>query len=309
MTLSVAPMPLFSQEFFDSVIDALAEQRNGDWNLLNADMDQDRRERDEYIANSLRSCALVCKSWYSRSVRHIWSHVCIDNSCSKSHIHALLLHLSSRWKLMEHIRHVDVHLSDEKADLSHPFLALCSLLPRVPSFRIQSLNDKNPFYDWTQSHISRAFKAICRSYTLTTFFYQGKTFPLQILSQMPKLSNISLAGGRDGLLVSEGQLPVNRPFRDYAQSLEMRLVCARFLHAEAVLMALAESAPQIFSVLEEFHLARRSSPPASDYAQAESHHAKIFSLAKNSLRRISLEAGKPLVCKLFSFRRFPVSCN
>jgi len=302
---------LFSQEFFDSVIDSLAEQRDAEWHVLNADMrlDRSRWEREREIADCLRSFSLVCKSWYSRSVRHVWSHLYIDSNWPASRIRALLDLLTTHPKLLLHIRRVDVHLFDAKVDSERPFLTLCSLLPLVPSFRIQSLNDQNPLYDWSQDRkISRAMDRFFCSSTLTTLFYQGKTFPLRILDFMPELHDLSLAGDIDGLLPLEGQRPQTRPFKDWAKRIEMRLICVRFIHAEAVLTAIVDSAPQIFSQLQEFHLARRTSPPASDYAHAEVNHAKIFSLAKNSLRRICLEAGKPLVCASYFLLVFLVHC-
>jgi len=297
-TFSMYPNPRFSQEIFDLFIDALSEKRKVEWYLVNldySDMDRKRKRVEEEVARCLRSCALVCKSWYPRSVLHLWSHILVETEWDNYNDRTTKLWnaLIVRPTLRRSIKHLDIHLCNSETDTNHLFLALFSFLPIVPSLRIQALQGAyGNIYGWSTYHgISRVTKRLYSSSILTTFFYQGERFPIDILNCMPRLRNISLAGHYSGLLIGNQSLPPQG-----GEKVPIRLRRAHFYHAEEVLVSLVDGAPQMFSEVEEFNVGRRLTPPAIDYPVSCSQHVKLLSLAKGSLRCVRQEVGNPFLC-------------
>jgi len=299
------PNPRFSQEVFDLFIDTLAEQRSVEWCLLNrdySDVDRSQKRFEEDIARCLRSCALVCKSWYFRSTRHLWSHLRVETQWDDNRIGKLWNALIARPTLRQHIKHIDIHLCNEETDPRNLFIALCSFLPPVPSLRIQALEGySGTSYEWSRyPYISRVTKRLYSSSILTSFFYQGEMFPIDILNNMPQsLRDISLFGDFEGLRLSNPS-----PSLSFAQSgkdILIRLKRTQFYNAEEVLVALVDGAPQMFSQVEEFNVVRRLTPPAIDYPVTCNQHVNLLSLAKDSLRCVRQEVGNPFLCASYIF--------
>lgn len=269
--------PRFPQEICDLIIDEAAAGYHKDWSIImpvnsSLQLRGDYSKRPRPSPALLQTCALVCWSWYRAAAKHLWRTVTIPGS--QPHLTEKLLDILNKTpSLAELIRDVELHAFHQPympVDELEPdsITAVCRALPPMASVKVVYDNyygsDEEEGVDmfegdmWLQTDpvSATAITFLCHPEHLTTFVFQGRVLPTQLLLNLPNLVDLSLQdpGPWNPMHASSPPLGLT------SERMPFCLKRASFSISNEVLMPFLSKEPQVFVRLEELELDAASDP-------------------------------------------------